>query len=126
MENNNQKPTFEQLPELFNDLRNQFAELKDQVISYCKTTQITENQDIPNMDVQAAADFLSLTVPTIYSKVSKGELPSMKRGNRLYFSRKDLIAYLQEGRRLTNTEINALADDYISNGVSTNSKRTKS
>lgn len=125
MDNNDQKPTFEQLPELFNDLRIQFSELKDQVINYCQKTQVPENQDIPNMDVQAAADFLSLTVPTIYSKVSKGELPTMKRGNRLYFSRNDLITYLKEGRKLTNSEINALADDYISNNGSTNSKRPK-
>ena len=38
------------------------------------------------LNIQEAAQFLNLTVPTIYSKVSKRELPCMKRGKRLYFS----------------------------------------
>lgn len=38
------------------------------------------------LSVREAAVFLRLTTPTIYSKVSRGELPAMKQGNRLYFS----------------------------------------
>ena len=51
------------------------------------------------LTIQEAAQFLNLTVPTIYSKVSKGELPVMKRSKRLYFSRTELLDYLKEGRR---------------------------
>jgi len=43
------------------------------------------------LTVQQAAKFLSLTVPTVYSKVSKNELPVMKRSKRLYFSRTELL-----------------------------------
>ena len=49
------------------------------------------------LTVQEAAQFLNLTVPTIYSKVSKGELPVMKRSKRLYFSSTELMEYLKEG-----------------------------
>jgi len=49
------------------------------------------------LTIQEAAEFLSLTVPTIYSKVSKGELPFMKRSKRLYFSRTELLEYLKQG-----------------------------
>ena len=56
------------------------------------------------LTVQEAAQFLSLTVPTIYSKVSKGELPVMKRSKRLYFSRTELFSYLREGRKKSNIE----------------------
>jgi excisionase family DNA binding protein len=52
--------------------------------------------------VQEAAQFLNLTVPTIYSKVSKGELPVMKRSKRLYFSKLELMEYLKEGRKNNN------------------------
>jgi excisionase family DNA binding protein len=38
------------------------------------------------LTVQEAAEFLNLSVPTIYLKVSKGEIPFMKRSKRLYFS----------------------------------------
>ncbi len=65
------------------------------------------------LTVQEAAQFLNLTVPTIYSKVSKGELPVMKRSKRLYFSSFELMAYIKEGRKKTTSEIAAEADNYL-------------
>ncbi|MBR9859964.1 helix-turn-helix domain-containing protein [bacterium] len=67
------------------------------------------------LTVQEAAQFLSLTAPTIYSKVSKGELPVMKRSKRLYFSRTELMEYLKEGRKKSNAEIEQEAEAYLSN-----------
>src|SRR5690554_1525220 len=67
------------------------------------------------LTIQEAAEFLSLAVPTMYSKVSKGELPVMKQGKRLYFSRTELLDYLKEGRRKTNAEIEQEAEAYLSN-----------
>jgi excisionase family DNA binding protein len=68
------------------------------------------------LTIQAAAEFLSLAVPTIYSKVSKGELPVMKRSKRLYFSRIELMEYLKEGRKKTISEIEADAENYLKKG----------
>jgi excisionase family DNA binding protein len=51
------------------------------------------------LNVQEAAQFLNLTVPTIYCKVSRGELPVMKRSKRLYFSSTELMEYIKEGRK---------------------------
>lgn len=65
------------------------------------------------MTVEGAAEFLSLTVPTIYSKVSKGELPFMKQSKRLYFSKEELTNYIKEGRRKTNAEVLAEADSFL-------------
>ena len=67
------------------------------------------------LTVQEAAQFLNLTVPTIYSKVSKGELPVMKRSKRLYFSSTELMEYLKEGRKKPNAEIEQEAEVYLSN-----------
>lgn len=66
------------------------------------------------LTVQEAAHFLNLTAATIYSKVSKGELPVMKRSKRLYFSSAELMAYLKEGRKRSNAEIELEADTYLS------------
>jgi len=55
------------------------------------------NQTEQLLTIQEAAKFLSLTVPIMYSKVSKGELPVMKRGKRLYFSRTELLEYVKQG-----------------------------
>jgi excisionase family DNA binding protein len=65
------------------------------------------------LTIQQAAELLSLTVPTLYSKVSKGELPVMKRGKRLYFSRTELLEYLKAGRKKTQIEIEAEAISYL-------------
>ncbi len=74
----------------------------------------TEPQD-QFLTIQEAAEFLKLSVPTLYSKVSKMELPVMKRGKRLYFSRMELIEYLKQGRTKTRSEIAAESESFISN-----------
>ena len=67
------------------------------------------------LTIQEAAEFLRLTVPTMYGKVSKGELPVMKRGKRLYFSRTELLEYLKDGRKKSNAEIEQEAKAYLLN-----------
>lgn len=71
------------------------------------------NQQEQFLNIQEAAEFLSLTVPTMYSKVSKGELPVMKRSKRLYFSRTELLEYLKQGRKKSNAEIEQEAQAYL-------------
>lgn len=46
---------------------------------------------------------------------SGAELPFMKRDKRCYFSKTELLTYIQLGRRKTNFEIEAEADAYIRN-----------
>ena len=67
------------------------------------------------LTIQEAAEFLNLKVPTMYSKVSKGELPVMKRSKRLYFSRTELLEYLKDGRKKSNAEIEQEAKAYLLN-----------
>lgn len=67
------------------------------------------------LTIQEASKLLCLTVPTIYSKVSKNELPVMKRGKRLYFSRTELMEYLKAGKKKTFAEMEAEAEAYLSN-----------
>lgn len=79
-----------------------------------KQVDPTKQQD-ELLNIQQAAEFLSLSVPTMYSKVSKCELPVMKRSKRLYFSRTELMDYLKKGRKQSNAEIEAEAQTYLSN-----------
>ena len=65
------------------------------------------------LTVQDTATFLSLSVPTIYGLISKGELPVMKRSKRCYFSKVDLVNYLKQGRRKTLSEIAGEAEQYL-------------
>jgi excisionase family DNA binding protein len=58
------------------------------------------------MTVEQAAKFLSLAQQTIYEKVSKREIPFIKRdgGKRVYFLKSSLIEWLKEGVRKTRQE----------------------
>ena len=71
------------------------------------------------LTIQEAATLFNLKVPTMYSKVSRGEIPVMKRGKRLYFSRSELLEYLKEGRKKSNSEIEMEAESYLANKKST-------
>lgn len=75
----------------------------------------TNFQDDPKYNVPETSEYLDLSVPTIYSKNSRGELPSCKApgSKRLFFYKSDLDAYIKQGRRKTNREIEADADQYL-------------
>lgn len=57
------------------------------------------------MTVAEAAEFLNLSVPTIYSLVHKGTIPTNKKGKRLYFLQSELTDWIKSGRRKTMAEI---------------------
>lgn len=65
------------------------------------------------LTVEEASAFLTLSLPTVYSKVSKKELPYMKQGKRLYFLKSDLIEYIKNGRVKTVSEVEAEADQFL-------------
>ena len=77
-----------------------------------KVEQPTETPD-QLLTVHEAAEFLNLAVATVYTMVSRGELPVMKRSKRLYFSRIELMDYLKQGRRKTLAETASEADQYL-------------
>lgn len=100
----------------FNDLPLAVTELTKKVDELYKVITNVQPQETTDqfLTVEQAADFLTLSVPTIYSKVSRRELPYMKRGKRLYFAKSDLEDYLKGGRVKTVKEIEAEADQFLS------------
>ncbi len=104
--------TFDQLPQAVAMLTKEVSELKELLLQVNNQEPTTPAEKL--LTVQEAAKFLNLSVPTIYSKVSKGELPVMKRSKRLYFSNIELMEYLKSGRKKTNSEITAEANNYLS------------
>ena len=103
--------SFERLPEAVTNLTREFQELKQAILKKGEQNSPQRNKQFYN--VQETADFLNLAVPTIYSKVSRGELPFIKRGKKLYFSSEELSDYLKEGRKGTNSEILNNASDLL-------------
>ncbi len=91
----------------FEDLPNLLAENNRRLAAIEALLLTKQPQQPPSefIDITEASRVLNLTVPSIYSMVSRGQLPSSKRGKKLYFSREELSAYVRAGRRLTNEEI---------------------
>jgi excisionase family DNA binding protein len=105
--------TFESLPEAVTMLTKEVSDLKRLLLDKQEQTPIKEPEQL--LTIQQASEFLSLSVPTIYSKVSKDELPYMKRSKRLYFSSTELLEYLKQGRKKSTAEIEQEAEAYLSN-----------
>lgn len=107
-----EKLTLENLPNAVSQL---FLKLEniEKLLQHNNTVVPTEPNDIL-LTIDEAAQFLFLTKPTLYSKVSRGELPVMKRSKRLYFSKLELIDYLKQGRVKTSSDISDEAFSYLS------------
>jgi excisionase family DNA binding protein len=65
------------------------------------------------LNVTQASKLLNISVQTLYTKSSKGELPTMKRGKRLYFSKSELIQYIKAGKKMTQEDIENMANAYL-------------
>lgn len=102
------KNPFEEINELLNQILNLLLDLKKKPVVVESKPRIDQY-----LTIKEAAEFLKLKVPTIYSKTSRGELPSFKRSKRLYFSREELENYLKEGKRKSQSELDKDAEDYL-------------
>jgi excisionase family DNA binding protein len=99
---------FEQIEDRLGKIENLLLDLRSD-----QHTAGTAKNEKDLLTVHEAAEFLTLAVPTIYSMVSRGTLPFMKRSKRIYFSRIELVEFLKAGRRQTTAEMAANADEFI-------------
>lgn len=67
------------------------------------------------LTIQQAAEFLHLSPFTIYGLVSRSEIPSMKRGKRLYFSKDELLTWVKGSRRGTASDAEKEAETFLAN-----------
>ncbi|HEY0261777.1 MAG TPA: helix-turn-helix domain-containing protein [Chitinophagales bacterium] len=104
--------TFEELPKVVVQIFNKVEKFETLLLKQIGGQPPQEQQD-ELLTIQQAAELLKLTVPTLYGKTAKRELPFMKQGKRLYFSRTELLQYLKDGRKKTNAEIEAEAATYL-------------
>lgn len=104
--------TFEQLPM---EVARQ-GKILDEIVKILsfppdlKLLNVSESDKM--ITLKEACEFLNLSQPTLYRKVSNREIPHSKRGRKLYFSTKELSQYLQKGKRKTLEEIQEEADQF--------------
>lgn len=88
----------------------------ESILINIQNNSVQNKSQIPDdelLTVKATALFLSLSVPTIYALIAKGDLPVMKRSKRCYFSKLDLINYLKLGKKNTAPVIASDATSYL-------------
>jgi len=107
---NTMELTFEQLPKAVTQLYDKLEIIEKLLLAEASTKNIEEDRIIT---IQEVATFTHLSVPTIYGLVSRSEIPCMKKGKRLYFSKQELIAWIKSGRKKLNAEISEQADIYL-------------
>lgn len=102
--------TFEQLPQLVGQL----------VIKLDRIEKLLQTQERPVrnepeelLSVDMACALLQLAKPTIYGLVSQGKLPHMKQGKKLYFVRRELMSWLEEGRRDRKEALSVAVDQAL-------------
>ncbi len=103
---------FEVIEQRLSSIENLLLTIQNQPQQVEPTEEKNRKHDAPG-----AANFLGIALPTLYTKVSKGELPVCKApgSKRLFFFEADLINYLQSGRKLTTAEIQQQANQYLTN-----------
>lgn len=101
---------FENLPEAVSNLTNEVGEIKRMLLEM-------SNEHKPEPDqlltIQQAGEFVNLSVPTLYSKVQRSEIPVSKKGKRLYFSKQELTEWIKSGRKKTLAETAKEAENYV-------------
>ena len=65
------------------------------------------------LDVKQAANFLRLKVATIYEKTSRKLIPHFKRGNKIFFKRSELEAWVTEGKVKSTGEMESDALTFL-------------
>jgi excisionase family DNA binding protein len=102
--------TFDQLPNSVSSLIQKMESI-ERLLTEKTTPTPTDQKELLSM--KEAAKFLNLSTATIYSKVSRRELPVLKQNNRLYFMQSELMNYLKAGRKETLAELNEATFDKL-------------
>ena len=86
--------------------------LKEALLDILKETKDCVNAVPEILSIKQAAIFLNSKVTTLYEKTSAKTIPHFKKGNRLYFKREELEAWIQKGKVKTVEDIQAEAITY--------------
>ncbi|MBK6526239.1 MAG: helix-turn-helix domain-containing protein [Crocinitomicaceae bacterium] len=102
--------TLEKLPQAVSQLFDRLDTIENLILN--KNNQTDSDQ---LLTIQQASELTKLSVPTLYGYVSRQEIPFSKRPNskRLWFSKRELIAWLSEGQTKTVEVINQEANLFL-------------
>jgi excisionase family DNA binding protein len=94
---------FNELPEVVRRL----FEKVEQIELLLLNLQPKDESEYELLDIREAAAFLKVSVASLYTRVSRKEIPVSKPGKKLYFDRKELQDWIKFGRKKTSFEISS-------------------
>lgn len=93
--------SFDQLPRAVSELHQKLDNLQDLILESRQASPPV----IELMTIAQAAEFLNLSVQTLYGKVCHKEIPVSKKGKRLYFYKSELEDWIRSGKKKTMAEL---------------------
>jgi excisionase family DNA binding protein len=100
--------SFERLPQAVSELDQKVDRIERMLLLL-----VPQSQPEQLLNITQAAEHINLAVPTLYSLVSRKELPFNKKGKRLYFLKSELTDWIRSGRRKTIAESQANAESHL-------------
>ena len=101
---------FNELPEVIRRLFEKVEDIERMVTNL--QPNVTDENEL--LDVKEAAHFLKISVASLYTKVSRKEIPVSKPGKRLYFNRAELREWIDLAKKKTARQITLEAAKRVS------------
>ena len=79
------------------ELENIILDCVDRCLSVFKKELIPTRMESDIISAKEAAEYIKISIPTLYKFTAAGDLPFIKRHGKLLFSKKELTAWLMEG-----------------------------
>jgi len=99
---------FNELPEVVRLLFEKIEHIEELLVNM----KHTEDEPHEWLTVDEAAKFLKVSVASLYTRVSRKEIPVSKPGKKLYFNKTDLMDWISAGKIKTIQEIRQEAYAY--------------
>ena len=93
--------TFENLPHAVSQLNDKLDNIEQLLKN--KSNVHTEIEKL--LTIKQASELINLSIPTLYLKVRKAEIPFSKKGGRLYFNNFDLMNWIKEGNQSESEDL---------------------
>ena len=109
------KNLIQELPDNINITvtKQDLIEFANYILSLAAFNSVEINSGKKILNVDEAAEFISVSKSYIYKLTMDGLIPHYKRGKRLYFKVEELEEWLTEKRGFNRKEIEAKANEYI-------------
>ncbi len=92
----NKIPSFDSLPAFVAGLSDKMDAIDRKLDLLISAPQETTDQHTV-LDIKEASELIGKTIGTIYSLTSQKAIPYSKRGNKLYFFKDELLAWIKAG-----------------------------